>query len=136
MARLTRDKLGLAHLEPENQVWFQHGLRGYKDGQRIVMRVGGMKPKRSEAQNSFLWAAYYPLISAETGEPDAERLHELFKAKLLPNPPIVITLDGIEYEVPQPPRSSTTLSKREFGEFLEGINLLTGIAPPPTEGYL
>lgn len=85
------------------------------------------KPKRSIQQNSYYWL-YLGVIERETGN-DAEELHELFKVKFLPARSIVIKGKTHEHEVVVP-RSTTSLSKVEFGEYMDKISAFTEIPLP------
>jgi hypothetical protein len=87
-------------------------------------------PLRSNQQNRYYWM-YLAIIERETGE-NADDLHEFFRRKLLP--PEWKTIRGEEVKLP---RSTTTLDKFEFGEYLDKISALTEIPLPNPEdaGY-
>lgn len=87
--------------------------------------------KRSQSQNNYYWL-YLGVIEYETGN-NANDLHEYFKRIFLP--PRYITVMGAELRIP---RSTTELSKVEFGEFLEKICALTNVPLPDpiAAGYL
>lgn len=88
-----------------------------------TLRVELPKTTRSLSQNSLLWF-YYGIIEQETGN-DANELHEYFKRAFLP--PKFITVMGKELKIP---KSTTELTKAEFGEFLERICAETGVPIP------
>jgi len=91
---------------------------------------------RSKRQNSYYWA-YLEIISHETGNL-AEDLHEFFREKLLPKKFVVIHGKKGDYEI-EKRKSTTELSKLEFGEYLDKICAVTEIAlpdPSQLEGYI
>lgn len=99
--------------------------------------VGINKPEKTRtlSQNRFLWL-YMEIISRETGD-DPVSLHEFFKAKLLP--PRIIEIKG-KSRIPKTvevPASTTSLSKTDFGDYLDRIAVLSGIPIPSPElaGY-
>jgi hypothetical protein len=89
------------------------------------------KKGRSQSQNAYYWV-YLGVIAQETGE-NADDLHEFFKQKLLP--PVLVTVRG--EEIRRTP-STGSLSKVEFGEYLDKIAALTEIPLPDPEaaGYI
>ena len=89
------------------------------------------KRVRSLSQNAYYWV-YLGVIARETGD-NADDLHEFFKRKLLP--PVFKTIQGEEIKLP---RSTTELSKVDFGEYLDRIGALTNIPLPDREaaGYI
>ena len=91
----------------------------------LTLWFSSKKPSRSLAQNRYLWF-YYGIISEDTGE-DPEDLHSLFKGLFLEN-----GITEIYGHKVRKVSSSTKLNKLEFGEFLERIEELTGIALPDT----
>lgn len=78
---------------------------------------------RSTQQNRFYWN-YLRLIEYETGQ-DANDLHEVCKRKFLP--PRFVEINGEEYKLPA---STTKLNKAEFGQYLDKIEVWTGIPIP------
>ena len=93
------------------------------------------KSTRSLSQNNLYWH-YLSVIEAETGN-TAEELHEYFRRTLLPAKFITIEIDGKNKEI-KIPRSTTELSKIEFGEYLDKICAETNVPiPNPVEaGYI
>jgi len=81
------------------------------------------KVKRTISQNSLYWA-YLGIIESETGN-TADDLHNYFRRKLLP--PKFTTVMGEEIKLP---RSTTELSKLEFGEYMDKIASLSGVSVP------
>ena len=80
------------------------------------------KPRknRTTPQNDFMWA-YLQLVSDHTGDSRNE-LHEYFKRILLPAKEIKVMGKTIKI-----PTSTTDLSTKEFGEYLERISALTDV---------
>lgn len=79
--------------------------------------------QRTSSQNNFYWF-YLGLISQDTGD-DPNSLHEYFRRMLIP--PTFITARGVEIKIP---KSTTKLSKLEFGEYMDRVSALTGIEIP------
>ncbi len=116
-----------------NRTRFKQFLRENK-GKWI--RIEKPKSLRSNRQNSYYWA-YLEIISHETGNL-AEDLHEFFRIKLLPKKFVVIHGKQGDYEI-EKRKSTTELSKTEFGEYLDKISAVTEIAlpdPSQLEGYI
>ncbi len=103
-----------------NKALFKEAL---KNSEGKTFRIVREERKRSLSQNNFYWL-YLDMIEMETGN-SAVDLHEYFKRKILP--PKIIKVLGEEIEVP---RSTTGLTKLEFGEYLEKICALTEIPLP------
>ena len=99
------------------------------DGAHIT--IAEEKRVRSLSQNAYYWV-FLGVIARETGD-NADDLHEFFKRKLLP--PVFKTIQGEEIRLP---RSTTELTKIEFGEYLDKICALTNIPLPDPEaaGYV
>jgi hypothetical protein len=106
-------------------------LEMLKENEGKKFKITPIIPKRSLSQNRYYWL-YLGVIEQETGN-GADDLHEYFKRKHLP--PKFIEVLGQEMKIP---RSTTELSKVEFGEFLEKICAETGVALPDPQlaGYL
>lgn len=104
-----------------------------KDHEGKTYEIFLRESKRSLSQNRYYWM-YLELITSEgRGKDSAEDLHEFLRRKLLS--PKFITVRGEEIKIP---RSTTELSKTDFGEYLEKICALTEVPlPDPTEaGYI
>lgn len=100
------------------------------------LRIEKPKSLRSNRQNSYYWA-YLEIVSHETGNL-AEDLHEFFREKLLPKKFIVIHGKKGDYEI-EKRKSTTELSKIEFGEYLDKICSVCGVElpdPSKLEGYI
>ncbi len=95
-------------------------------------RISPLVVTRSLSQNALYWK-YLEEIEIETGN-NANDLHEFFKREFLPPEFITVKLKGksIERKIP---RSTTDLSKLEFGTYMEKICALTNVPIPDTEIY-
>lgn len=88
-------------------------------------------PTRSHARNRLYWL-YLTLIEEETGN-GRDALPEHFKREYLKLPPHSITKpDGTQVEV-QLYRSTTTLSKAAFSEYMQKIERDTRVLIPEGE---
>ena len=115
---------GLDFGSETNQALFKQDL---KEHVGKTYRVERVIPKRSLSQNALYWA-YLGIIEYETGN-NSDDLHELFKRTLLP--PKFITVMGKEIKIP---KSTTELSKLEFGEYMDKISAECGVpVPDPRE---
>lgn len=129
-AAVIRAGAGGKKLLVRSQRWYHNQLQKFKDGEQVTLVVHNRRPKRSEAQNRYLWGVFYPLIAEETGEQDLERLHELFKSKFLAKGIVEVLGEKVRLK-----KSSTELSVSEFCEFIIAIQGHTGVVAPPTENY-
>lgn len=127
---IEEDENGKRRLKMLSSDYYVTQLKGFKLGEQVTMYISSKKPKRSEAQNRYLWGAYYPIIAKETGEDDTEALHNFFKGEFL-----TVEIKEVMGKKVRITKSTTKLSKHEFSEFIEKIERLTGILAPPTEGY-
>ncbi len=99
------------------------------EGKQVL--ISPVVKKRSDSQNAYYWV-YLAVIERETWN-NAADLHEYFKRQLLP--PVIKTIMGKEVRLP---RSTRTLNKSEFTEYLDKIAALTNVALPDREaaGYI
>lgn len=106
-------------------------IQKLKPGTDVWVTVTDRTPTRSDAQNR-LYHLYLTLIAEETGN-DHDALHEHFKREYLKLPPqSVKTARGEVIEV-QMYRSTTTLSKAAFSEYMRKIERDTGVEIPESE---
>ena len=100
------------------------------EGKKVIIKLPD-KPTRSNAQNAYYWF-YLGIVEQETGNL-AMDLHEYFKRIFLP--PKFINVMGKEVKIPS---STKTLSKADFGEYIDKICSLTNIPLPDPElaGYI
>jgi|15BtaG_2_1085339.scaffolds.fasta_scaffold01275_6 hypothetical protein len=92
------------------------------------------KVKRSGSQNSFYWA-YLTIVERDTGN-NAEDLHEFFKSTLSPKK--IVTVKGKKEHEVVVAKSTTEMSKAEFGEYLYKIAAMTEVPllDPADAGYI
>jgi hypothetical protein len=119
---------GKPHFAELSEIRFRDHL---KEHEGKVYEIYLRQTKRSLSQNAYYWA-WLEVVEAETGN-KADDLHEYFRRVNLP--PKFLTVMGKEVKVP---RSTTELSKHEFGEYLDkcaaecGVPLLN----PEEAGYI
>ncbi len=101
-------------------------LRFIENNQGKQIVVEAPRPVRSGQQNRY-YHLYLNVISQETGN-DADDLHEWAKRKFLPSR--FIKVNGEEMRIPG---STTTLTKVEFGEYMERICAATEVPLPDPE---
>lgn len=129
-AKVVHDNEGRNMLRINSPVWYRHQLQKFRTGETVTLYVSSRRPKRTLQQNRYYWGVYLPLIAKETGEHDLEALHKLFAGKFLS--------DGIKEVLGQKvrmTRSTTSLSKSDFSEYIMNIEAETGVEAPPTENY-
>jgi len=119
--RLTFDNVELSHRFRD--------MLSRNDGRRI--RIELEETTRTLAQNSYYWL-YLSVISAETGD-DAEALHEHFKRRFCPRK--TVRFHGKDYTLA---KSTTSLAKWEFTEYLDRICTESGVPlpDPHVAGYI
>ncbi len=110
--------------------WYEFQISKFHDGEQVTLEVHNSKPKRSEQQNRYYWGAYLPLIAEERGEPDLDRLHELFKGKFLTKGIVEVLGEKVRMK-----KSTTELGVGDFCQYIINIEAMTGIQAPPTENY-
>ena len=100
------------------------------EDQDVDLIIKKQTSSRSDKQNRYYWA-YLKIIEDETGN-DSNDLHEFLKRKILP--PVFITVLGQEIKIPA---STTKLDKFQFTEYINKIEILTGIpSPNPDDLYI
>lgn len=114
---------GTLDLKPAHKMWLMKHV-----GKFATVSIS--EPSRSGQQNRYYWL-YLGVIENETGN-SASDLHEFFKRKLLPPKHIVIKGKMGLHEV-RIPRSTTDLTKVEFGEYMEKICAMVAIPLPDPE---
>ena len=92
----------------------------------VTIEIKKYKKDRTTDQNSLYWK-YLEIISNETGDYIGD-LHEFFKLKLLP--PRTVKIMEKSYLIPA---TTTKLSTKDFGEYLEKICSLTSVPIPNLE---
>ena len=124
-------RAGHNNLELESKEYYQHQLNKFEEGERVTLIISNQKPKRTSQQNRYYWGVYLPIIAAETGERDLDRLHELFKGKFL-----TTAIADVLGEKVRIKKSTTKLSRKEFTDYISSIEELTGIQAPPVDNYI
>lgn len=110
--------------------WYDTQINKFRVGEKVSLYVSSRRPKRSEAQNRYYWGVYLPLIANETGERDLDRLHNLFKGKFLTTGIVLVLGQKVRIT-----KSTASLSKNDFSEYIMAIEAETGVQAPPTEEY-
>lgn len=121
---------GRNKLSVTSKVWYQHQLNKFKPGTKVTLEIHNRKPKRTDAQNRYLWGVYYPLIAKETGNHNIDALHSLFTGLFLTEK--VVEVMGRKVRIK---KSTTMLGVGEFCEYVMDIESETGVEAPPTENY-
>ena len=114
----------------KSKAYYEHQLKKFKDGEKVTLIITNRWPKRTNQQNRYWWGAVLPMIAAETGEDDLEKLHELFKGMFLTT--------GIHVVLGQKVRmtkSTTELTVQEFSDFIKKVCNEVSCVPPPTENW-
>jgi len=110
--------------------WYHFQVSKFKEGEEVTLVIHSRKPKRSEQQNRYYWGVYLPMISEHTGEPDLDKLHELFKGKFLTKGVVEVLGEKVRLK-----KSTTELGVGDFCQYVMDIETLTGVIAPPTENY-
>lgn len=113
-----------------SQVWYQHELNKFRDGEKCTLIIHTRRAKRSEQQNRYYWGVYLPTIAEETGERNLDRLHELFKGKFLTEGIVEVLGSKVRMK-----KSTTALNVADFCAYIMDIEIYTEIQAPPTENY-
>jgi len=112
-----------------NQARFREFLKENKDK---WIRIELPQPKRSNQQNRYFWMVL-ELIERETGNSTTD-MHEYVKRHLTPKVEKTIRLlqkDGTWKEhTGMAGKGTSELSKIEFGEMMDKLSALTGVALP------
>jgi hypothetical protein len=117
-------------LEIQSKDFYQHQLNKFKPDEKVTVTISNKKPKRTQEQNRYYWGVYLPLISAETGEQNIDRLHGLFSGKFLTSEIVEVLGEKVRIK-----KSTTELGVGDFCKYIMDIESETGIAAPPTENY-
>lgn len=103
------------------------------EGKNAVIEI--QRKRRTLTQNAYYWV-YLTVISNETGN-TPDDLHELFKSMFLPD--VIVKIKGKKATHDFKRKKSTTeLTKFEFGEYLDRICAYTEVPlPNPADaGYI
>lgn len=100
------------------------------EGSRVKFSIEDKK--RTTPQNSLYWA-YLHIISRETGN-DVEDLHYSFRFSFLAPQLVEVTdFNSEKRTMVAELRSTTSLSKQEFTEYMQRIEAQTGIPIPNSD---
>ena len=97
----------------QNKELFDDHMLSY-EGRTVVITVGEQRKRRSLNLNSYYWAVVVKLLSEETGY-DKDEMHEVLKSMFLRTRYQIkgVWVDGT--------KSTTKLSNKEMGEFIEEV---------------
>lgn len=123
-------KDGKKTLQISSQSYYQHQINKFREGEVVTAYISSRKPKRTIQQNRYYWGVYLPLIAEETGERNLDRLHKLFTGKFLTEEIIEVLGERVRMV-----KSTTTLSKSQFSEYIMAIEAETGIEAPPAKNF-
>ena len=98
------------------------------NNKRVSLEVSERKLKRSEEQNRYYWL-YLNIVAKDTGH-TVEELHNFFRIKFLTTRITELYGDKVKLT-----KSTTSLSRGEFCEYLVDISILTGIELPNTTEF-
>jgi len=129
-AKVVLDNEGKQMLKILAPVWYRHQLQKFRLGETVSLYVSSRRPKRSLQQNRYYWGVYLPLVAQQTGEPDLERLHKLFSGKFLTESIVEVLGEKVRMV-----KSTASLSKNDFSEYIMAIEADTGVEAPPTANY-
>ena len=115
------------------KAYLQTKLNKLPLGTKLWVRIFSKTPARSDRQNRY-YRVYLKNIEEETGN-DADYLHEHFKRKYLALPPKDIVLADGSTVLVVTYRSTASLNKTEFSEYLQKIERDTGIPLPDTDEF-
>ena len=93
---------------------FLNDVAKFNDDIKIVIEVREAKDIRTNAQNR-LWWKWIEIISNELGYQDKQEIHNILKYKFL------LKEEVINGEIHQGLKSTTTLTKEEFGKLTQDI---------------
>lgn len=113
-----------------SRAYYEHQLGKFKDGEKVTLIITNRWPKRTNQQNRYWWGAVLPMVAAETGEPDLERLHELFKSMFL-----TTGIHEVLGKKVRMTKSTTELTTSEFSTFITRVCQEVNCVPPPTENW-
>tara|TARA_R110001592_G_scaffold317962_1_gene594966 strand:+ start:44 stop:424 length:381 start_codon:yes stop_codon:yes gene_type:complete len=97
----------------DDRAKFLNDVALFDDNIKIVIEVKEAKDIRTNAQNR-LWWKWIEIISDETGN-DKQELHSILKYKFL------LKEEMIDGELHQGLKSTTTLTKEEFGKLTKEV---------------
>ena len=93
---------------------FLNDVSKFNDDIKIVIEVREAKDIRTNAQNRLYWK-WVEIISNELGYQDKQEIHNILKYKFL------LKEEMINGEIHQGLKSTTTLTKEEFGKLTQDV---------------
>lgn len=121
-------KDGKRKLKLNSPLYFQGVLETLPIGKPLTLWFDLKQPTRSIQQSRFYFL-YLGIIASDTGN-DVADLHSLFKGKFLSSGVVEVMGEKVRKV-----KSTTTLSKNDFTEYLMDIENLVGIKIPSTADY-
>ena len=97
----------------DDRAKFLNDIAEFDDDIKIVIEIREAKDIRTNAQNR-LWWKWIELISQETGN-EKQEIHSILKYKFL------LKEEMIDGELHQGLKSTTTLTKEEFGKLTQDV---------------
>ena len=98
----------------DDKAKFLNDVAKFNDDIKIVIEVREAKDIRTNAQNR-LWGKWSEIISDELGYQDKQEIHNILKYKFL------LKEEMINGEIHQGLKSTTTLTKEEFGKLTQDV---------------
>ena len=98
----------------DDKAKFLNDVAKFNDNIKIVIEVREAKDIRTNAQNR-LWWKWIEIISNELGYQDKQEIHNILKYKFL------LKEEMINGEIHQGLKSTTTLTKEEFGKLTQDV---------------
>jgi hypothetical protein len=98
----------------DDKAKFLNDVAKFNDDIKIVIEVREAKDIRTNAQNRLYWK-WIEIISNELGYEDKQEIHNILKYKFL------LKEEVINGEIHQGLKSTTTLTKEEFGKLTQDI---------------
>ena len=98
----------------DDKAKFLNDVAKFNDDIKIVIEVREAKDIRTNAQNRLYWK-WVEIISNELGYQDKQEIHNILKYKFL------LKEEVINGEIHQGLKSTTTLTKEEFGKLTQYI---------------
>ena len=98
----------------DDKAKFLNDVAKFNDDIKIVIEVREAKDIRTNAQNRLYWK-WVEIISNELGYQDKQEIHNILKYKFL------LKEEVINGEIHQGLKSTTTLTKEEFGKLTQDI---------------
>ena len=115
-------------LRLNSPIFFQAQLEQFPLNTKLTLWMDGKPPTRSQQQNRLYWM-YLGVIADDTGH-SVDELHSYFKGKLLSD-----GLTEIYRQKVRKTKSTTTLNKNDFAEYMFAIQELSGVAIPDTSEF-